>query len=137
MNAATGDPQHEPEHNRFVVVTGDLVALLAYRPLDATTLDYYHTYVPPELRGRGIASRLAKFALEHARAERLRVVPTCPFIADYVKAIGDTARKVGVEASGYRLLSNCGADANQEVPHLHVHIFGGRRLGRMLKKDGE
>jgi histidine triad (HIT) family protein len=58
-------------------------------------------------------------------------------IADYVKAIGDTARKVGVDASGYRLLSNCGADANQEVPHLHVHIFGGRPLGRMLKRDGE
>ncbi len=58
-------------------------------------------------------------------------------IADYVKAIGDTARKVGVDADGYRLLSNCGANANQEVPHLHVHIFGGRMLGRMLKRDGE
>lgn len=87
MNAAGGDdPQHEPEHNRFVMKAGDRVALLAYRPLDATTLDYHHTYVPPELRGRGIASRLAKFALEHARAQQLRVVPTCPFIADYVKA---------------------------------------------------
>jgi len=58
-------------------------------------------------------------------------------IADYVKAIGDTARKVGVDADGYRLLSNCGVNANQEVPHLHVHIFGGRPLGRMLKRDGE
>jgi diadenosine tetraphosphate (Ap4A) HIT family hydrolase len=58
-------------------------------------------------------------------------------VADYVKAIGDTARKLGVAASGYRLLSNCGRDANQEVPHLHVHIFAGRPLGRMLKKDGE
>lgn len=58
-------------------------------------------------------------------------------IADYVKAIGDVARQLGVAASGYRLLSNCGADANQEVPHLHVHIFGGRHLGRMLKRDGE
>jgi len=58
-------------------------------------------------------------------------------LADYVKAIGDTARKVGADADGYRLLSNCGTNANQEVPHLHVHIFGGRPLGRMLKKDGE
>lgn len=58
-------------------------------------------------------------------------------IADYVKAIGETARIVGVDASGYRLLSNCGTHANQEVPHLHVHIFGGRPLGRMLKWDGE
>lgn len=58
-------------------------------------------------------------------------------IADYVKAIGETARISGAAADGYRLLSNCGVNANQEVPHLHVHIFGGRMLGRMLKKDGE
>ncbi len=57
--------------------------------------------------------------------------------ADYIKAIGDTARIAGADQGGYRLLSNCGANANQEVPHLHVHIFGGRILGRMLKKDGE
>lgn len=57
--------------------------------------------------------------------------------ADYIKAIGDTARLVGAAEGGYRLLSNCGVNANQEVPHLHVHIFGGRMLGRMLKKDGE
>lgn len=58
-------------------------------------------------------------------------------IADYVKAIGETARIAGAAADGYRLLSNCGVNANQEVPHLHVHVFGGRVLGRMLKKDGE
>lgn len=56
---------------------------------------------------------------------------------DFVKAIGDTARKLGVDADGYRLLSNYGVNGNQEVPHLHVHIFGGRHLGRMLKKDAE
>jgi len=58
-------------------------------------------------------------------------------IADYTRAIGETARIAGAAEGGYRLLSNCGENANQEVPHLHVHIFGGRHLGRMLKKDGE
>jgi histidine triad (HIT) family protein len=53
-------------------------------------------------------------------------------LAGFVRAVAETARLVGVEASGYRLLSNIGADANQEVPHLHVHIFGGRKLGRMV-----
>lgn len=57
--------------------------------------------------------------------------------ADYLKAIGDTARVVGADTGGYRLLSNCGVNANQEVPHLHMHIFGGRMLGRMLKREGE
>lgn len=56
-------------------------------------------------------------------------------IAGFVRAVGEVARSQGVAASGYRLLANHGSDAHQEVPHFHVHIFGGRRLGRMLPKD--
>jgi diadenosine tetraphosphate (Ap4A) HIT family hydrolase len=52
--------------------------------------------------------------------------------AGFVRAIAETARLVGIEAAGYRVLSNIGADGGQEVPHLHVHLFGGRRLGRMV-----
>lgn len=52
--------------------------------------------------------------------------------AALLKATGDIARQLGIAASGYRVLSNCGADGNQEVPHLHLHLFGGRRLGRMI-----
>ena len=39
------------------------------------------------------------------------------------------ARELGLEAGGYRLVLNAGADAGQEVPHLHLHILGGARLG--------
>ena len=42
------------------------------------------------------------------------------------------ADKLGVADSGYRLIINCGRDANQEVPHLHLHLLAGRGLGRML-----
>ena len=49
------------------------------------------------------------------------------------RAVGKIAREQGVAESGYRLLSNCGEDAHQEVPHFHVHIFGGKPLGRMIK----
>lgn len=56
-------------------------------------------------------------------------------IAGFVRAVGEVARAQGVAASGYRILANHGDDAHQEVPHFHVHIFGGRRLGRMLAKD--
>jgi diadenosine tetraphosphate (Ap4A) HIT family hydrolase len=54
--------------------------------------------------------------------------------AALMKAIGEAARMTGLEASGYRLIVNNGADANQEVPHLHYHVLGGRPLGRMLAK---
>ena len=53
----------------------------------------------------------------------------------FLKAVGKVARQLGVAETGYRLLANHGVDANQEVPHFHVHIFGGRRLGRMLPRE--
>jgi diadenosine tetraphosphate (Ap4A) HIT family hydrolase len=55
-------------------------------------------------------------------------------IAGFVRAIGETARLVGAEPQGYRLLANTGKRAGQEVPHLHVHIFGGQPLGAMLAR---
>jgi histidine triad (HIT) family protein len=55
-------------------------------------------------------------------------------IAGFVRAIGKIARDEGLVAPGYRLLANVGADSGQEVPHLHVHLFGGRRLGPMLAR---
>ena len=52
------------------------------------------------------------------------------------RAAGRVARDAGVEDSGYRILANHGPDSHQEVPHLHIHVFGGRKLGAMLpRKD--
>ena len=53
-------------------------------------------------------------------------------IAGFVRAVGRIAREQGLVEPGYRLLANVGGHAGQEVPHLHVHIFGGRGLGPML-----
>ena len=55
-------------------------------------------------------------------------------IAGFVRAVGRVARDQGLVAPGYRLLANVGAHGGQEVPHLHVHLFGGRRLGPMLAR---
>ena len=66
------------------------------------------------------------FALEASEAE----------IVDFTRAIGKVCAQLGVQpgegGNGFRLISNAGEDAIQEVPHLHVHLFGGRRLGRVL-----
>jgi histidine triad (HIT) family protein len=53
-------------------------------------------------------------------------------IAGFVRAVGHVARALGLVAPGYRLLANVGMDGGQEVPHLHVHLFGGKALGRMI-----
>lgn len=55
-------------------------------------------------------------------------------IAGFVRAVGRVARDNGLVAPGYRLLANIGGDGHQEVPHLHVHLFGGRPLGPMLAR---
>ena len=55
-------------------------------------------------------------------------------IAGFVRAVGDVARAAGLVEPGYRLLANIGVNGHQEVPHLHVHIFGGRPLGPMLAR---
>lgn len=53
-------------------------------------------------------------------------------IAGFIRAVGHVAREAGLVEPGYRLLANVGGDGGQEVPHLHVHIFGGKPLGRMI-----
>ena len=55
-------------------------------------------------------------------------------IAGFVRAVGKVARDKGMVVRGYRLLGNIGRNAGQEVPHLHVHLFGGGPLGPMLAR---
>jgi histidine triad (HIT) family protein len=55
-------------------------------------------------------------------------------IAGFIRAVGHVAREAGLPAPGYRLLSNIGGHGHQEVPHLHVHVFGGQPLGPMLAR---
>jgi diadenosine tetraphosphate (Ap4A) HIT family hydrolase len=55
-------------------------------------------------------------------------------IAGLTRAIGRIARDAGLVEPGYRVLANVGPNSGQEVPHLHVHIFGGRPLGPMLAR---
>ncbi len=56
-------------------------------------------------------------------------------IAGFMRAVGHVARDVlGLADGGYRLLVNNGPDSNQEVPHLHIHIVGGRNLGPLMVK---
>ena len=55
--------------------------------------------------------------------------------AAFVRAVSRIARAEGVTEGGYRILANHGAAAHQEVPHFHLHLFGGRDLGPMLRRQ--
>ena len=66
--------------------------------------------------------------------EAMTATATLDFVGGFWRAVAETARVLGVVGSGYRILANNGADAHQEVPHFHVHLFAGRPLGPMLKR---
>ena len=55
-------------------------------------------------------------------------------IAGFFKAVASVAKQLGHEDEGYRILSNIGKNGGQEVPHLHIHIFAGGKLGAMIGK---
>jgi histidine triad (HIT) family protein len=55
-------------------------------------------------------------------------------IAGFNRAVGHAARELGLVEGGYRLITNVGMHAHQEIPHLHVHILGGKPLGPMLAR---
>lgn len=60
-------------------------------------------------------------------------------IVDFTRAVGEVCRMEGVTldaGDGFRMISNAGEHGVQEVPHLHVHILGGRRMGRMVQPAG-
>ena len=84
MPAVALDIRHEPAAQRFVARTAGFEAVLQYDTLNAKLLDYHHTFVPPSLRGGGIASQLTDYALAYARDNGMQVRPTCPFVARYM-----------------------------------------------------
>ena len=75
---------HESEAHRFVVRELGHEAFLSYRELPGMVLNYAETQTPHEIRGRGIATAMIRFALDYARDNGYRVVPGCSFVRTYV-----------------------------------------------------
>jgi hypothetical protein len=78
------EPAVEHEPGRFFVRVGGGEAYLTYEERPGV-LEVQHTFTPPDLRGRNLAAALTEAAFAHARARRLRVVPTCSYTRRYVE----------------------------------------------------
>ena len=76
--------RHNAAENRFEAEVDGRLSVADYQ-LRGTEMIMTHTFVPPELRGRGIAEKLVRVALEHARGERLKVVPACSYVETFIK----------------------------------------------------
>jgi predicted GNAT family acetyltransferase len=78
------DVQHDEAAGKYYAVVDGHEAVCEYTRGADGTLTFFHTYVPPELRGRGIADELVRRALEDVRARGLKVVATCWFVRAYI-----------------------------------------------------
>lgn len=80
----THDIRNNEEESRFeTTVDGELAVAEYYR--EGESITFTHTLVPEQLEGRGIAASIVKAALDHARSEKLEVVPQCAFVAGYIE----------------------------------------------------
>ncbi len=84
---------HDQQGHRYVAkdFAGELAGEINYRELDANLVAIDHTGTEPNFRGQGLASRLTKFALDDLRARGIKVVPICPFTADFLQQNSDYA----------------------------------------------
>lgn len=76
---------HNQQQQCFELVVDGHRAHLDYRKLADGRLDYHHTFVPNELRGRGIAAVLTKAALAYASSENLQVLPSCSYVEVFMR----------------------------------------------------
>lgn len=72
--------RHEAARRRFVLTVEEQEAYVAYKQ-DGSTLDFNHTFVPPSLRGRGLAERVVRAGFEYAKQHGLTVRPSCPYVS--------------------------------------------------------
>jgi hypothetical protein len=76
--------QHDEKARRYFALIDGYEAVCDYSPAGEGTLNFTHTYVPPELRGKGIADELVRQALDDAMERGLRVIPSCWFVRVYI-----------------------------------------------------
>ncbi|MCB0208798.1 MAG: N-acetyltransferase [Anaerolineae bacterium] len=76
--------QNNTEDSQYEIRVGEYLAKIEYRLRDER-ITFIHTEVPDALEGQGIASKMARFALEDAKTKGYAVVPLCPFVKGYIE----------------------------------------------------
>lgn len=102
------------------VIAGEFGTELLYEDERVVAFRDLHPQAPTHIL---VVPRRPLPGISHATAEDEALLGHVMFVA------AEVARRVGIAASGYRLVINDGANGGQTVPHLHVHLLGGRALG--------
>lgn len=124
--SVTGLPPYDPQNVFARILRGEIPCRRLFEDEHALAFHDINPQAPVHVLviPKGEYVSMADFSARASDAE----------VAGFWRAVGRAARELGLESSGYRILSNMGHDGHQEVPHFHVHVFGGRALGRMLPK---
>jgi len=85
MDVAFEISHEEDEHRYALRVDSEVAAIAEYEPV-ADRLNFHHTYTEPAFRGRGLAAKVVRAALDDVREKGAKIVATCWFVADFVKA---------------------------------------------------
>lgn len=72
------------ENNRFELEIDQSVAFIEFDKIEPNILDLVHTEVPEALSGKGVGSKLVEGALQYSRDNELKIIPSCPFIKNYI-----------------------------------------------------
>ncbi|CAM5181680.1 GNAT family N-acetyltransferase [Alishewanella longhuensis] len=75
--------EHQPAQQRFVLNVNSATALLEYQ-LTGQSIDFYHTYVPPEFRGQGLAEQLVTHALTWAKSAGYQPSASCSYVKRFI-----------------------------------------------------
>ena len=75
--------KHDATAQEFYVETPEGRALLHYER-EGDNLNFHHTFVPPALRGKGLAEKVVSAGFEYAEKNHMKVIPTCPYVARLV-----------------------------------------------------
>ncbi len=76
---------HDKQHEKIFSVIDGYEAKLEYSLLNGNILDLHHTFVPSELRGKGVAAELVKFAFNYASENNYKIIPTCSYVRAFVE----------------------------------------------------
>ena len=102
------------------IVAGEIPAEVVYSDDDFVTFEDINKQAPVHL-----------VVVPRRHIERLTDLDDAALAGNWILAANRAAEAAGIAESGYRLVANCNADAGQEVFHLHMHVLGGARLGRL------
>lgn len=118
---------YDPNNIFAKILRGEIPCNKAFENDHALAFHDIHPQAPVHILviPKGPYISLDDFTLKASTAE----------IEGFWRAVGQVAREADLVAGGYRLISNHGSNAHQEVPHCHVHILGGRALGAMLVRS--